>query len=64
MLTLHMEYDDYYKILPQINDWGRDKARIKNGKLVESDFSYSSDKNEVWLSHKELKAWLNANISH
>ena len=26
------EYDDYYKILPAINDWHLDKQRIKRGK--------------------------------
>lgn len=57
------EYDDYYKVLPQINGWGRDEVRIKGGRLVESGFSYSSDKNEVWLSEGELKAWLKANFT-
>ena len=26
------EYPDYYKILPQINSWDKDRKRIKNGK--------------------------------
>ena len=25
------EYDEFYKILPTINDWHLDKKRIKNG---------------------------------
>lgn len=57
------EYDDYFKILPQINDWGRDESRIKDGRMVESGFSYSSDKNEVWMSENELKAWLRSSFS-
>ena len=36
------EYEDYYKILPQINDWSKDKARIK-GIKVPVDFVYSSE---------------------
>ena len=26
------EYSSYYKILPQINEWGNDSLRIKDGK--------------------------------
>ena len=32
------EFKDYYKILPYINNWYRDKKRIKNGKKVKEDF--------------------------
>ena len=32
------EFDDYYKILPAINNWNLDKSRIKNGKIVEEGF--------------------------
>ena len=39
------EYADYYKILPAINNWSIDEKRINSGKLVEPDFSYSSDIN-------------------
>ena len=31
------EYSTYYKILPQINDWGKDRLRIKNGKKFLKD---------------------------
>ena len=27
-------YDDYYKTLPSINEWGMDKSRTKDGKLM------------------------------
>ena len=51
-------YDGYFKILPQINNWSSDLARIKSGTIVPSDFVYSSDNNEEWLSVEELEKWL------
>ena len=55
------EYSDYYKILPQINDWDKDKNRIKNGRRVLDEFSYTSDKNTEWMTKSELESWLNKN---
>ena len=52
------EYSDYYKILPQINEWEKDYSRIKNGKKVNEGFNYSSDNNPVWMNKKELKLWI------
>ena len=52
------EYNDYFKILPAINKWSIDEKRIKNGKLVESNFSYSSDVNKEWMSENELRNWI------
>ena len=52
------EYDEYYKILPAINNWSSDPARIGSGKKVPYDFSYSSDKNTEWMTPSELKSWL------
>ena len=52
------EYDDYFKILPQINDWYLDQNRIKDGKLVQPDFLYSSDNNTEWMSTEDLRNWL------
>ena len=52
------EYDDYFKILPAINEWSKDLNRIKNGKPVKSDFTYSSDNNENWMSKEELSQWI------
>ena len=31
------EYSNYYKILPQINEWAKDRLRIKNGKKFLKD---------------------------
>ena len=52
------EYSDYYKILPQINEWGKDSLRIKNGKKVPEGFIYSSDKNSNWMTKNELEKWI------
>ena len=55
------EYNDYYKILPAINNWSIDEKRISDGKLVSSDFSYSSEINNEWMSEEELRNWINNN---
>ena len=54
-------YKDYFKILPLINDWHKDQNRIKDGKLVEKDFCYSSNKNTQWMTEKAFKSWLESN---
>ncbi|WP_440633360.1 UDP-N-acetylglucosamine 4,6-dehydratase (inverting) [Candidatus Pelagibacter sp. HIMB1485] len=58
------EYLNYYKILPQINDWGKDKLRIKNGKKVPEGFVYSSENNSEWVTKDELKKWLSLNKNY
>ena len=55
------EYSGYYKILPQINNWGKDSSRIKDGVKVPEDFIYSSDNNQDWMTKAELKAWIDSN---
>jgi UDP-N-acetylglucosamine 4,6-dehydratase (inverting) len=52
------EYKDYYKILPQINNWDKDKNRIKNGLKVKSNFVYSSDTNPEWMTKSDLRRWM------
>ena len=32
---------------------------IKNGKKVNDGFSYTSDKNNEWMSTSEVKSWIN-----
>ena len=54
------EYSNYYKILPQINEWAKDRLRIKNGKKVPKGFVYSSESNQEWMTKSELKAWINS----
>ena len=55
------EYEGYYKILPVINDWSEDQARIKNGIKVPRGFLYDSETNTEWMSQDDLKVWLNEN---
>ena len=55
------EYSDYYKILPQINNWSFDKNRIRNGKKVKEGFIYRSDLNSEWMTKRYFKNWIKMN---
>ena len=55
------EYDEYFKILPALNNWYRDSNRIKNGIRVPEGFSYTSNNNTEWMTVAELQAWIVAN---
>jgi UDP-N-acetylglucosamine 4,6-dehydratase (inverting) len=55
------EYADHYKILPAINGWSFDPNRINGGKLVSSDFSYTSNNNPQWMSVETLRNWIDTN---
>ena len=52
------EYPDHFKILPSIHDWNKDPERIGKGKLVNSEFTYSSDNNSEWMDVKTLQNWI------
>jgi len=54
-------YDDYYKILPAINNWGYDSDRIRDGEKVSANFVYDSATNEQWMSPQKLSEWLSKN---
>jgi UDP-N-acetylglucosamine 4,6-dehydratase len=56
------EYLKHFKILPAIHGWSEDPERIKDGKKVSSDFNYSSDNNQEWMTVDELKSWIKNNI--
>jgi len=58
------EYPDYYKILPQINGWVKDKLRIKNGKKIKEGFVYNSNNNSEWMTKSQLKNWINKNKNY
>ena len=55
------EYSDYYKILPQIYEWGNDNFRIEGGKKVSENFNYSSDNNQDWMTKIDFQKWIEAN---
>ena len=53
------EYNNFYKILPNINEWYKDPKRILDGKPVAEDFVYSSENNPHFLTIEELKQLIN-----
>jgi UDP-N-acetylglucosamine 4,6-dehydratase len=55
------EYGEYFKILPQINDWDKDANRIKDGIPVPDGFRYSSESNSEWMTDEELLYWIKKN---
>ena len=55
------EYPTYFKILPSINNWNSDPARIGSGVRVNEDFIYSSDNNTEWMKIKTLQNWIKNN---
>ena len=57
------EYDQHFKILPNINNWGNCPKRIKDGRKVAEGFVYSSDNNSEWMSDEQLRAWMDSNCS-
>jgi len=54
------EYDEYYKIVPMIDNSGN-VARVKGGSKVTAGFTYTSDNNTQWMSVESLHAWINTN---
>ncbi|MCR5418292.1 MAG: UDP-N-acetylglucosamine 4,6-dehydratase (inverting) [Lachnospiraceae bacterium] len=57
------EYEDHYKILPQICEWGTIDSMIKGGVRVPEGFSYTSDNNKEWMSIQQLREWIDHNKS-
>ena len=58
------EYQDYFKILPAINEWYNDVKRVKKGKKVPPNFTYSSEKNDSWLSENDMKLLIKSYIKN
>ena len=54
------EYDWYYKILPTLKEWHKDKKKIKCGRLVSPGFTYSSENNPEWMTITQLRAFLSS----
>jgi UDP-N-acetylglucosamine 4,6-dehydratase/5-epimerase len=55
------EYPEHFKILPSINDWAKDEARIGDGIRVPENFMYTSDNNKEWMKISELQTWIELN---
>ena len=58
-----VEYEDYYKILPNLHGWSNDKKRIGDGKKVKNDFVYNSLSNDSYMSKVDLQKWLKKNFN-
>lgn len=55
------EYSEYFKILPNINNWSLDSQRIKDGTKVADSFTYASNTNTDWMSIEKLHQWIETN---
>lgn len=53
-----LAFKDMYVICPDMQDWKNPK--LKAGKLVQGDFEYASDTNDVYLTAKDLKKLIGA----
>ena len=52
-----LEFDDHFVIQPMHFWWkGEEELIARGGKLCESEFHYSSENNDQWLDHQQLKA--------
>ena len=51
-----LEFDNYYIIQPEFSWWRL--GNHKDGKPIEEDFEYTSDKNEEWLTVEEMREML------
>ena len=53
-----IELDDKYIIIPKLSWWNTKELDLnikKNGKIVSDEFEYTSDKNNQWLTMRELE---------
>lgn len=48
------EYEDHFRIIPEFMNWEASKNYGNDGKKLPEGFVYSSDKNDWWLTEKEL----------
>lgn len=55
------EYLDYYKILPNLYNWHKSPARIKDGTPVGAKFKYDSNGNWDWMTQEQLQEWVKEN---
>ena len=55
------EFAEYFKVLPQINDWYLDADRIDCGRKVLDGFEYTSNNNKDWMQIEFLRKWISDN---
>lgn len=56
------EYSNYFKVLPDLNNWSTHPKFIKGGRRVDDGFSYTSDNNQQWMSRADLISWMKENM--
>ena len=54
------EYNEYFKILPQVSD-NYKKYKVSKKNLVKKNFFYRSDTNEMWMKKIDLQKWIKKN---
>tara|TARA_B100000795_G_scaffold133522_1_gene99682 strand:- start:69 stop:1061 length:993 start_codon:yes stop_codon:yes gene_type:complete len=54
------EYDEYFKILPQVSD-NYKKYKVTKKNLVKKNFFYRSDINKTWMEKTKLQKWIKKN---
>ena len=52
------EYENYYKILPSINNWSNCPIKVNKGKKVPEGFTYSSESNTDWMDKSTIQNWI------
>ena len=57
------EYNEYFKILPQVSD-NYKKYKVSKKNLVRKDFFYRSDTNEIWMKKTDLQKWIKKNYPY
>ena len=58
------EYSNFYKVLPDLNNWSKEPRFVKGGRKVSEGFSYTSDNNADWMSKDDLELWIKSNMSN
>ena len=57
------EYNEYFKILPQVSD-NYKKYKVSKKNLVRKNFFYRSDTNEMWMKKIDLQKWIKKNYPY
>lgn len=52
------EYSDHYRIIPEFLNWEAPKEFGNEGKKLPEGFSYTSDKNELWLTKEKILEYI------
>lgn len=53
------EYSDHYRIIPEFLNWEAPKEFGNEGEKLPEGFSYTSDKNKLWLTKEKILEYIN-----